>query len=121
MELVLPSILLFLMKIICFTLGYLIVRLGYKLISAGVTGKFNFTADMKGTKLGLASSSPGLLFVLLGTILIGYAIKVDKSVDYTKSVNPANEDGASLIIKKNSNGKVDTTYHPEKKLKDSLN
>ncbi|QEC75866.1 hypothetical protein [Mucilaginibacter ginsenosidivorax] len=121
MELFLPGILLFLLKIFCFTLGYLIVRLGYKLISAGVTGKFNFTADMKGTKLGLASSSPGLLFVLLGTFLIGYAIKVDKSVDYTKSVSPASEDGGAVIIQKKSNGKIDTTYHSEKKVNNSLN
>jgi hypothetical protein len=72
--------LIFILKIVCFILGYGIVYLGYKLIKNGVEGKFNFTSHFSGAKLGLVSSSPGLLFVLLGSLLMIYAIYVDKSV-----------------------------------------
>lgn len=76
------------MKIICFILGYLTIRLGYKLIKSGVTGEFKFSTSLSSFKADLASVSPGLLFVLLGVILIGYAMSEDKSVDVTtKSKN----------------------------------
>ena len=69
-----------LMKIVCFILGYLTVRLGYQLIASGVKGEFKFAASMGGLKTDLASVSPGLLFVLLGVGLIGYAVFVEKTV-----------------------------------------
>lgn len=75
--------LLVLMKIVCFVLGYLTIRLGYKLIDSGVKGNFKFSASLGGAKADLASVSPGLLFVLLGVFLIGYAIYVDKPVKFT--------------------------------------
>lgn len=68
------------MKIVCFVLGYFTIFLGYKLIKSGVTGEFKFSAQLKGAKADLASVSPGLLFVFLGVLLIGYAIYVEKSV-----------------------------------------
>jgi hypothetical protein len=68
------------MKIVCFILGYLTIRLGHQLISSGVKGEFKFSASMGGAKADLASVSPGLLFVLLGVLLIGYAIGVEKAV-----------------------------------------
>ena len=68
------------MKIVCFVLGYLTVRLGHQLISSGVKGEFKFSASLGGTKADLASVSPGLLFVLLGILLIGYAMGVEKVV-----------------------------------------
>ena len=71
----------FVLKLVCFVLGYLIVRLGAQLLREGVTGAFKFSADMKGAKADLASASPGLLFVLLGVILIGYAMWVPKAFD----------------------------------------
>lgn len=67
-----------LMKIVCFTFGYMTIRLGYQLIASGVKGEFKFSANLGGAKADLASVSPGLLFVLLGVFLIGYAIYVDK-------------------------------------------
>jgi hypothetical protein len=70
-----------LMKIVCFILGYFTVRLGYKLIASGVKGEFKFSAELGGVKTDLASVSPGLLFVLLGVFLIGYAIYVEKGVE----------------------------------------
>jgi|GEM_PF-2225935 len=75
-------LLLFLLKAICFLLGYLTVRLGYALIRDGAKGDFTFKADLAGFKADLASVSPGLLFVLLGIGLIGYAMYVNKVVDY---------------------------------------
>ena len=73
-----------LMKIICFILGYLTIRLGYNLIAAGVKGEFKFSAKFGGLKTDLASVSPGLLFVLLGIFLIGCALYVDKEVKLEK-------------------------------------
>ena len=74
-----------LMKIVCFILGYLTIRLGYRLIASGVKGEFKFTAELGGVKTDLASVSPGLLFVLLGVLLVGYAIYVEKGVSLKKS------------------------------------
>lgn len=68
------------MKIVVFILGYLTIRMGYKLISSGVEGKFKFAAEIGGVKADLASMSPGLLFVLLGVMLIGIAVYVDKPI-----------------------------------------
>ncbi len=66
-------------KLICFYLGYLIIKLGYNLLSEGIKGNFKFTANHSGFKGGLISSSPGLLFVFLGVLLIGYAMSITKS------------------------------------------
>ncbi|MDB5090255.1 MAG: hypothetical protein JWR09_4249 [Mucilaginibacter sp.] len=75
-------ILLFTLKIIVFILGYLTIRLGYKLVKDGITGNFKFHTELKGYKAILQSGSPGLLFVLLGTMLIGYAMFTDKTIPY---------------------------------------
>jgi len=72
------------MKIVCFILGYLTIKLGYKLISSGVKGEFKFSAKLGGVKTDLASVSPGLLFVLLGVFLIGFAIFVEKGATLEK-------------------------------------
>lgn len=74
-----------LMKIICFILGYLTIRLGYRLIASGAKGEFKFSAQLGGVKTDLASVSPGLLFVLLGVLLIGYAMYVEKGVSMEKT------------------------------------
>ena len=86
---VIPFGLIILMKIVCFILGYLIVRLGYLLISSGVKGQFKFSAKLAGVQADLASVSPGLLFVLLGVLLIGYAIYVEKEVSTTVTTGPS--------------------------------
>ena len=70
----------FVLKITVFVLGFLTVRMGYRLIREGVTGSFTFSSEAKGFKGALQSSSPGLLFVLLGVVLIGYAIYLNKGV-----------------------------------------
>ncbi|WP_121811802.1 hypothetical protein [Mucilaginibacter kameinonensis] len=86
----LPVILVFTMKMACFLFGYLTIRLGYKLINSGVKGEFKFSAGYHGVKGGLVSSSPGLLFVLLGIILIAFAIKVEKPYEINKNSAPSN-------------------------------
>lgn len=73
--------LLVLMKIVCFILGYLTIRLGYLLIASGAKGEFKFKASLGTFKGNLVSVSPGLLFVLLGVMLIGFALFVEKAVD----------------------------------------
>ena len=79
-----------LLKIVCFVLGYLIIRLGYSLIKSGVTGEFKFATSWKGARADLASLSPGLLFVLLGVVLIAFAMYADKSVSvHVKPVTTA--------------------------------
>lgn len=73
------------MKIVCFILGYLIIKLGYQLINSGVKGEFKFSTKLGGIKADLTSVSPGLLFVLLGVLLIGYAIYVKKETLFMKT------------------------------------
>lgn len=70
-------------KLTSIIVGYLVVRLGYNLLMAGVKGEFTFTSDMKGIKAGLASTSPGLLFLLLGVILMIYAVSPTTSFQTT--------------------------------------
>lgn len=70
-----------LMKICVFFIGYCVIRLGYKLLILGVKGEFKFKSQLGSLKTDLVSVSPGLLFVLLGVILIGYAIFIDKPVE----------------------------------------
>lgn len=79
------------MKIVCFIIGYLIVRLGYQLLDSGVKGQFQFSAGWSKFKVGLASVSPGLLFVLLGSSLIGFAIYFDKEIEFGKEIVPGQE------------------------------
>ena len=71
----------FIEKMTCFLSGLVVIFLGYKLIRAGVSGEFKFNAEFKGVKGGLIGSSPGLFFVFLGVLLIGYAegIKPDNA------------------------------------------
>ena len=81
------------MKITCFILGYKIIRLGYNLITAGVKGEFKFSSDFVGFKADLTSLSPGLLFVLLGVLLMIVAIYINKTVTLQTTKSP----GASSI------------------------
>ncbi|MCP4580089.1 MAG: hypothetical protein GY839_00615 [candidate division Zixibacteria bacterium] len=77
------------MKVVCFILGYLTIRLGYNLISSGVKGEFKFSTSLGGVKADLASISPGLLFVLLGVFLIAFAIYVKKEA-YLEKIPSSN-------------------------------
>ena len=70
-------------KIAILVLGYLIVRLGYNLFIKGVTGKFKFTAEIKGAKTHLISASPGLFLILMGTIVVGIGLYKGLSLETT--------------------------------------
>ena len=76
------------MKIVCFVLGYLIIKLGYNLIKSGVQGQFKFSTNFAGFKADLASVSPGLLFVLLGVLLMGFAMYVEKEASLKYEAKP---------------------------------
>lgn len=84
-ESIVALILIICMKVVVFVTGYLIVRLGYNLILSGAKGEFKFKTKLLDFQADLASISPGLLFVLLGTILIGWALFVPKPVDFSFS------------------------------------
>ena len=71
---------LLILKLSCFGIGFLIVRLGHSLMLAGAKGEFKFIGSLAGMKSDLATASPGLLYLLLGTTLIGYAMFVDKEI-----------------------------------------
>lgn len=71
-----------LMKLLALFLGYKVVVLGAGLLREGVSGEFKFQSEFQGFKADLASASPGLLFVLIGGLIILYAMFVDKKVDY---------------------------------------
>jgi hypothetical protein len=71
-------------KLVCLILGYMTIRLGYQLIASGVKGEFKFSTKMSGVSADLASVSPGLLFVLLGAMLIGLGIFKDKEAHYNQ-------------------------------------
>ena len=90
------------MKIVCFILSYKIIKLGYTLISSGVKGEFKFSSNFIGFKADLASVSPGLLFVLLGILLMMVAIYVDKTVTYHSDKAPVKMSNDSPGIFKDS-------------------
>lgn len=77
----------FVIKVLCLLLGFIIVWLGFKLILLGAKGEFKFSTDSKGIKARLESSSPGLLFVLLGVLLMCYALFVKKELENTYQTN----------------------------------
>ena len=68
------------LKIVCILVGFGVVYLGYKLLLAGVKGKFKFSASWLKNKADLASASPGLLFLLLGCFLIGYTLSAERKI-----------------------------------------
>ncbi len=70
MEYITSLVTVLILKITVLIIGYLIVRLGYDLLVKGVKGEFKFKGNFSGVKADLASASPGLLFLLLGVILI---------------------------------------------------
>jgi hypothetical protein len=74
----------FSVKIVGLILGYLTIRLGYQLIVSGVRGEFKFSAKLSGLKADLTNISPGLLFVILGVLLIGYALHFEKGAEFTE-------------------------------------
>jgi len=77
----------FSMKYLALVLGFGIVFLGYKLLKAGVKGEFTFRGEWLNNNVDLASASPGLLFVLLGVILMSYAIFSERYINIEYQIN----------------------------------
>jgi len=74
----------FVLKIVAFMLGFLTIKMGNNLMKDGIKGGFKFSTEAKGIKGALESGSPGLLFVLLGIVLIGYAMFLKKGVELSE-------------------------------------
>ncbi|HEV2815611.1 MAG TPA: hypothetical protein VGW40_00095 [Allosphingosinicella sp.] len=85
-----------LLKIVVFVLGYLTIKIGASLLREGVRGEFQFKSEFHGFKGDLASASPGLLFLLVGGVLIGYAIAVDKPISYRSGPAAAEQSAPSV-------------------------
>lgn len=104
-KLVMTSLILhFFLRITCFLLGFLTVKLGYELVLQGAKGEFKFSSSLAGFRSKLESFSPGLLFVLLGVILIAFGMSVKREV----------------VIEQSSNGKGIKTHLPADKGGESL-
>ena len=58
----------------------LLVFLGVLLMLIGVTSDYNLDANVGAAKMKLASSSPGILLVLVGTALFAFSLKGDFEV-----------------------------------------
>ena len=59
--------------------GIFLCYLGYDLFLRGVTGAFDFKGDVAGFRGQLLSASPGLLFCLLGVVVIIVSVHSTKS------------------------------------------
>jgi len=70
-------------KLTAIIIGYKIVALGHDTLVRGLKGEFEFSGSDGGRGLKLKSSSPGLLFVLLGSLLVGWAVFVEKPIEYS--------------------------------------
>jgi hypothetical protein len=84
-----------LLKIVVFILGYLAIKIGASLLREGIRGEFHFKSEFQGFKGDLASASPGLLFLIVGGILIGYAITVEKPISYRPTTELQSSPGAA--------------------------
>lgn len=80
-------------EITTLVVGYLLVRLGFELIRDGAKGDFQFTGDLRGIKLGLASVSPGTLFALLGAVVIVVTLIQHRSANTAQATQGAQELG----------------------------
>jgi hypothetical protein len=89
--------LLFLLKVTCFVLGYGIVKIGAELLREGVRGEFKFKTSMGSAKADLVSASPGLLFLVLGVVLIAFAMWVHKVIPFRSEEETAAGSSSSFV------------------------
>ena len=62
------------LKLVALIIAYKIIKLGYDLLLRGVKGEFQFSGQVAGNKADLKSASPGLLFLLLGCMVMVIAV-----------------------------------------------
>jgi hypothetical protein len=93
----------YVLKITVVVLGFFTIKLGAKLVSEGAKGEFKFSGDFNKFKAKLESLSPGLFFVLIGCIMIGFSIYSTKTYNKT-------EKSKVELIDKTEEQKLDSTY-----------
>ncbi len=86
-------------KLVTLFIAYKIIKLGYDLLLRGVRGEFKFAGEIQGNKADLRSASPGLLFLLLGCIVIIIAV----TTKYTHTLKDSNESMSQFDDKNASN------------------
>lgn len=68
-------------KVTAMIVGYLIVKLGFDALVRGIKGEFDFSGKLASHgELRLLSASPGLFFILFGSLIIIWALTVEKPV-----------------------------------------
>lgn len=83
METIIGIISILILKLTAMIAGYKIVALGHDTLLKGLRGEFEFVGSVGDKKsISLKGASPGLLFVLLGSLLIAWSIFVDKPITY---------------------------------------
>ena len=87
------SIITLVFRITTLVVGYRITKLGYDLMVKGITGGFKFSGAYSGVKGDLISSSPGLLFLLLGVVLL--CVGVINTVPIETVIEPVNLGGGN--------------------------
>lgn len=86
-----------LFKLAVLFVGYLVARLGHDLLLKGASGQFKFRTEFKGAKADLVSVSPGVFFVLMGTVLIATGIIKDKPFE-TRVTQSSLQSGAESTL-----------------------
>lgn len=82
-------------KLSILIVGYLIAKLGYLLLLAGVKGEFKFHTKFKENVVDLISVSPGIFFIFMATIMISIGIIKDKPFEtqYSKEIKTLSSSG----------------------------
>jgi hypothetical protein len=75
-----------LFKLVTIIIAYKVIKLGYDLLLKGVKGEFEFSTTSGVAKANLKSASPGLLFIILGCILIAITVMEKYPQESTKIV-----------------------------------
>jgi hypothetical protein len=107
--LLMSSAMVVIFKLVVITLGYKVIKLGYDLLLKGVKGEFKFSGSAGGAEANLQSASPGLLFILLGCVVISIAVIEKYPQEATKSEYkyPVSNDGIVLPELKDSDMELD--------------
>lgn len=94
-------------KVTVLVVGYKIARLGHDLLLKGISGGFKFSGGYAGIKGDLISSSPGLLFLLLGVVLL--CVGVWKDAQFATTSNGSRSSGATADQAEDSGGVLPVT------------
>jgi hypothetical protein len=81
-------------KIVILVVGFLFAFLGYKLFLKGISGGFKLSAEYKGVKADLISASPGIFFILTGTIIIGIGLYKGLTFEEVRPTGPPLSSGS---------------------------